>query len=54
MNYSLIVPLFNEQDHIENLNKEILSITNQLTTDNRKFEIIYIDDCSKVKTFLKL
>lgn len=54
MNYSLIVPLFNEQDHIENLNKEIFSITNQLTTDNRKFEIIYIDDCSKDKTFLKI
>jgi len=54
MNYSLIVPLFNEQDHIENLNKEILSITNQLTKDNRKFEIIYIDDCSKDETFLKI
>ena len=54
MNYSIIIPFFNEENNVIKLNDEINSIVKKLINDNREFEIIYIDDGSKDNTFKKL
>ena len=50
MNYSIIVPLYNESNNIQNLHDEIIAITDTLK-ENRSFELIYIDDGSSDDTF---
>ena len=50
MNYSIIVPLYNESNNIINLHDEIMAITDTLK-ENRNFELIYIDDGSSDDTF---
>ncbi len=55
MNYSIIVPFYNEQDNIFQLNKEINDFINQHFIENeRQFEIIYVDDGSEDNTFNEL
>ena len=54
MNYSIIIPFFNEENNVIKLNDEINSTVKKLINDNREFEIIYIDDGSKDNTFKKL
>ncbi len=53
MNYSLIIPLFNEENNILSLHNEILDALKNLS-GSRFFEILYIDDGSRDKTFSKL
>lgn len=50
MNYSIIVPLYNEGLNIKLLHNEILMVLKSLK-DNRLFELIYIDDASTDDTF---
>ena len=38
MNYSIIIPFFNEENNIIKLNDEINSIVKKLINDNREFE----------------
>lgn len=42
--YSIIVPVFNEEENIKVLNEEIVQV---MTSLNKPFEIVYIDDGSK-------
>ena len=53
MNYSVIIPLFNEEYNILSLHNEIVDVLENLS-NSRSFEIIYIDDGSTDKTFSKL
>tara|TARA_E500000178_G_C17020969_1_gene755531 strand:+ start:1855 stop:2796 length:942 start_codon:yes stop_codon:yes gene_type:complete len=50
MNFSIVVPLFNEAENINQLNLEILEAIKQLQNNNHQFEIIYIDDGSTDNT----
>ena len=43
MNFSIIVPFYNEQKNISIFHREILKIINKIEKKH-KFEIIYIDD----------
>ena len=55
MNYSIIVPFYNEEKNVSKLNKELIEILKIYFKETiRKFEIIYVDDCSKDKTFEEL
>ena len=50
MNFSIVVPLFNESENITQLNLEISEAIKQLQNDNHQFELIYIDDGSTDNT----
>jgi len=55
MNYSIIVPFFNEEDNIFQINEEINNITAKYSLEQkRNFEIIYVDDGSEDNTFEEL
>ena len=54
MNYSIIIPLYNEELNIVDLHKELIEVINKNTNSNRNFELIYIDDGSIDNTFEKL
>ena len=45
---SIVVPLFNEEENVEKLHKEILHVCRD---NNYKFEIIFVDDGSTDETF---
>lgn len=49
MNFSIIVPFYNEQKNISIFHREILKIINKIEKKH-KFEIIYIDDGSSDNT----
>ena len=52
MNFSIVIPLFNESENIENLNNELLEVIKVLYDKNKyNFEIIFIDDGSTDNTF---
>ena len=52
MNFSIIVPLYNEGENITNLNDEILKVIKILIAENKfNFEILYVDDGSSDNTF---
>tara|TARA_B110000444_G_scaffold254869_1_gene288118 strand:- start:517 stop:1464 length:948 start_codon:yes stop_codon:yes gene_type:complete len=52
MNFSIIIPLYNEADNVLALNNEILNTIKNFKKDkNFNFEIIYIDDGSTDDTF---
>ena len=55
MNYSIIVPLYDEEENVKLLNKELVDviITLQKSKD-RIFELIFVDDGSKDNTFKEL
>ena len=50
MNFSIVVPLYNEAENINQLNLEILQALTDLKNTNYEFEIIYVDDGSTDKT----
>ena len=50
MNYSILVPLYNEGANIKSLHSEIISVIKELH-NGRKFELIYVDDGSTDNTF---
>ena len=52
MNYSIIIPVFNEEENIFKLNQEISNVIKENQTDN--FQLIYVDDCSTDQSFDKL
>ena len=51
MNYSIIIPFFNEENNVKKLNEEINSTIKKHDNNERKFEIIYVDDGSIDNTF---
>ena len=54
MNYTIIIPLFNEELNVIKLHDELLKALDNDYFKNKKFEIIYVDDGSKDKTFEKI
>ena len=54
MNYSLIIPFFNEEKNIQSLLNNLFVSLNNLNNENRNFQIIFVDDGSKDSTFEKL
>ena len=55
MKYSIIVPFYNEEKNVLLLNEEINKAINSIIKDStREFEIIYVDDGSKDKTYEKM
>ena len=47
MNFSIVIPLYNESENIVLLNKEIVDTIEILQKDsNYNFEILYVDDGS--------
>lgn len=55
MNYSIIVPLYNEEKNVKLLNQELVhSIIELKKTKDREFELIFVDDGSKDNTFNEL
>ena len=53
MNYTIIIPLFNEELNVTRLHEELLQALANDYFKNKEFEIIYVDDGSKDKTFEK-
>ena len=55
MKYSIIVPFYNEEKNVLLVNEEINKAINSIIKDStREFEIIYVDDGSKDKTYEKM
>ena len=54
MNYSLIIPFFNEAESLKNLLYKVESHLLKIKDKKREFEIILVDDGSKDKTFNNL
>src|SRR3989344_3959301 len=44
---SVVLPIFNEEEALPELMKELYSVCNSL---NKNYEIIFVDDCSRDKT----
>ena len=51
MNFSIIIPVFNEEQNISQLYSEITSVMIDFDKD---FEIIFVDDGSNDKTYVNL
>ena len=49
MKFSIVIPLYNEADNINQLNSELLNAIND-SNNNNEFEIIYVEDGSSDKT----
>ena len=49
MNFSIIVPFYNEEKNVTKLHKEIIRSLKRIK-NKHKFELIYVDDGSKDKT----
>jgi len=54
MNYSIIIPFYNEEENVSLVNNELINNLKKIEKGDRKFEIIYVDDGSSDKTFDKL
>ncbi len=50
MKFSIVIPLYNEADNINQLNSELLNAINESKNNNNEFEIIYVEDGSSDKT----
>ncbi len=50
MNFSIVIPLYNESENINQLNLELLRALKDSKNINHEFEIIYVDDGSTDKT----
>ena len=51
MNFTIIVPLYNEAENINQLNTELIGSLEKIENEVSKFEIIYVDDGSIDETF---
>ena len=51
MHYSVIVPFYNEEKNISRFNIELINNIKKITSEDRLFEIVYVDDGSVDKTF---
>ena len=51
MNYTVIVPFYNEEKNISSFNNELISNLKKIDNSKRNLEIIYIDDGSNDETF---
>jgi len=54
MNYTLIVPFYNEEKNISSFNSEIINNLKKIDDGKRNLELIYVDDGSNDKTFDEL
>jgi glycosyltransferase involved in cell wall biosynthesis len=54
MKFSIVIPLYNEDDNINQLNIELIKAINKLKKYNNEFEIIYVDDGSTDRTLENL
>jgi len=54
MNYTVIVPFYNEEKNISSFNNGLINNLKKITNTDRNFEIIYVDDGSKDNTFVEL
>ena len=54
MNYTVIVPFYNEEKNVSSFNKQLINNLNKISGEKRNLEIIYIDDGSNDKTFEEL
>jgi len=54
MNYTVIVPFYNEEKNISSFNNELINNLKKINNGKRNLEIIYIDDGSKDETFNEL
>ena len=54
MNYTVIVPFYNEEKNISSFNTELINNLKKIDNEERNFQIIYIDDGSQDKTFEEL
>ena len=43
MNYTVIVPFYNEEENVSRFNSELIKNLEKSNTNNRVFEIIYVD-----------
>ena len=51
MNYTVIVPFYNEEKNVSTFNEELINNLKKSDNSNRIFEIIYVDDGSSDATF---
>ena len=54
MNYTIIVPFYNEEKNISSFNNELINNLKKIDDGKRNLEIIYVDDGSNDKTFEEL
>ena len=54
MNYTVIVPFYNEEKNISSFNNELINNLKKIDNEKRNFEIIYVDDGSRDETFNEL
>ena len=54
MNYTVIVPFYNEEKNISSFNNDLINNLKSIDNSERNLEIIYIDDGSSDKTFSQL
>lgn len=54
MNYTVIVPFYNEEKNVSSFNDGLINNIKKIENKDRKFEIIYVDDGSQDKTFEEL
>ena len=47
MNYTVIVPFYNEEKNISSFNDGLINNIKKIENKDRKFEIVYVDDCSE-------
>ena len=54
MNYTVIVPFYNEEKNISSFNEELVNNLKKIDNKKTNFEIIYVDDGSQDNTFEEL
>ena len=54
MNYTIIVPFYNEEENISPFNNELINNLKKIDNGKRNLEIIYVDDGSNDETFNEL
>ncbi len=50
MNYSIVIPLYNESENVNQLNSELLKVLSDPEITKNQFEIIYVNDGSSDNT----
>jgi len=54
MNYTIIVPFYNEAKNISSFNNELINNLKKINNEKRNLEIVYVDDGSNDETFNEL